>query len=42
MELLEGGTLANYISKHPNGLPEEEALMIFRQILEGYKRVKDK
>ena len=33
MELLEGGTLAEYIKKHPNGLSEDEALHIFHQII---------
>ena len=42
MELLEGGTLADYIKLHPNGLPEEEAIHIFRQILEGYSKIKTK
>lgn len=42
MELLEGGTLSDYIKEHPNGLPEDEAIHIFRQIIEGYSRIKEK
>lgn len=33
MELLDGGTLAAYIQKNPKGLLEEDALLIFHQIL---------
>lgn len=39
-ELLEGGTLADYIKRFPNGLPEEEALYLFRQVLEGYRHMR--
>jgi len=39
-ELLEGGTLAEYIKRFPNGLPEDEALFIFGQILEGYRHMR--
>lgn len=42
MEHLEGGTLAEYLKKHPRGLPEAEALFIFRQILEGYVHMRGK
>lgn len=42
MEHLEGGTLADYIKKHPSGLQEGEALFIFRQILSGYVHIKNK
>jgi serine/threonine protein kinase len=42
MELLEGGTLADRIKQHPQGMPEEQAMTIFRQILSGYQRIKDK
>lgn len=42
MELLEGGTLSDYIKRHPNGLPEEEAMIIIHQILQAYQRIKDK
>jgi serine/threonine protein kinase len=32
-ELLEGGTLGEYLKKASNGLPEDEVMLIFRQIL---------
>jgi serine/threonine protein kinase len=42
MELLEGGTLAEYIRRHPNGLSQDDSLLIFRQILEGYRHIRTK
>jgi serine/threonine protein kinase len=42
MEHLQGGTLADYIKQHPQGLPEEEAMLIFRQMVEGYQHIKAK
>lgn len=41
-ELLEGGTLAEYLKKHPNGLSPSEALIIFRQIIKGYEHIRNK
>ena len=42
MELLEGGTLSEYIKQHPKGLEEEDALHIFRQIVGAYQQIKGK
>jgi serine/threonine protein kinase len=42
MEHLEGGTLADHIKRHPQGLNENEALFIFQQILEGYAHMRNK
>lgn len=41
-ELLEGGTLSEYLKRTPGGLPEDEAIFIFRQILEGYMQIRSK
>lgn len=38
-ELLEGGTLAEYMKSHSNGLSEEESLHLLRQMLEGYQHI---
>ena len=42
MELLEGGTLREYVNKFPNGLPQDEALSLFRQVLIGYQLIASK
>lgn len=42
MELLQGGTLADRIKQHPKGIPDEQAMTIFSQVLQGYQRIKDK
>lgn len=42
MEHLQGGTLSDYLKKHPNGLPDDEVMHIFRQILQGYLHMRRK
>ena len=41
-ELLQGGTLTEYIGRNPQGLAEEECIDLLKQMLEGYLHIKNK